>query len=162
MIVQNGRARFGPRVLPCAMGKGGVTRAKREGDGATPAGSHRLLKGYYRADRLAPPRSCLRLQPIGPGDLWSDDADDPDYNRRVRRPHPYRHERLFRADPLYDLVLVTDWNSALVRPGAGSAIFLHIWRRPGWATEGCVAFCRRDLIWLAERWTQQSRLIVQP
>ena len=31
------------RVLPCSVGRGGVTTAKREGDGATPAGTHLSL-----------------------------------------------------------------------------------------------------------------------
>jgi L,D-peptidoglycan transpeptidase YkuD (ErfK/YbiS/YcfS/YnhG family) len=162
LIVRAGRARFGPRIIPCVLGKGGARVAKREGDGATPIGAHRVLYGLYRADRLRQPRSVLLFKPIGPRDLWSDDLRDPAYNCRVTSPHGFSHEYLRRSDPLYDLVLVTDWNMSPPQPGRGSAIFLHTWRRPGWATEGCVAFSRRDLMWIVEKWTAHSRVVVQP
>ncbi|TMV57367.1 hypothetical protein FGG78_37230, partial [Thioclava sp. BHET1] len=61
------------------------------------------------------------------------------------------HEVLRRADPLYDLILVTDWNRAPARPGKGSAIFIHRWRRPRYPTAGCLAFAPQDLLWLAHR-----------
>jgi L,D-peptidoglycan transpeptidase YkuD (ErfK/YbiS/YcfS/YnhG family) len=99
--------------------------------------------------------------PIGPCDLWSDDPRDPDYNLMVRAPHPFGHERLRRADPMYDLVLLTDWNWPQAVPGRGSAIFLHAWRRPGHPTAGCVAFDAADLRWIARSLTHQGRLIVQ-
>src|SRR5208282_2776580 len=41
----------GPLRIPCALGRGGIARHKREGDGATPAGRFRLLWAYYRPDR---------------------------------------------------------------------------------------------------------------
>ena len=64
---------------------------------------------------------------------------------------PLGREVLPRADPLYDIVLLTDWNWPLAETGRGSAIFLHQWRRPGYSTEGCLAFARPDIRWLAER-----------
>jgi L,D-peptidoglycan transpeptidase YkuD (ErfK/YbiS/YcfS/YnhG family) len=99
--------------------------------------------------------------PIGPRDLWSDDPADPDYNRHVRAPHRFSHERLRRADRLYDIVLVTDWNLAGARPGGGSAIFLHRWRRPGAPTEGCVAMSPVHLRWIARRIWPGTRLLVR-
>ncbi|QUS36961.1 L,D-transpeptidase family protein [Falsirhodobacter algicola] len=139
---------FAGRRLACSIGRGGVTGAKREGDMATPRGDHRIIGMLYRADRLAGLPAWAR--PIGPGDLWSDDPADPAYNRLVRRPHPFRHESLRRADPMYDLILVTDWNTP-ARPGHGSAIFVHTWRRRGAPTAGCVALARKDILWLARR-----------
>jgi L,D-peptidoglycan transpeptidase YkuD (ErfK/YbiS/YcfS/YnhG family) len=65
-----------------------------------------------------------------------------------------------RPDPLYDIVLITDWNYPRAQPGMGSAIFLHQWRRPGFPTAGCIAMARRDLIWLAGRVTPGDSLIV--
>ena len=127
------------RRYPCVVGRGGVVAAadKREGDGATPRGRHRVEGVLYRADRIARPHP--RARPIGPRDLWSDDPRDRAYNTRVRAPHAASHERLRRADRLYDLILVTGWNRAPARPGRGSAIFVHRWRGPGRPTEGCVA-----------------------
>lgn len=132
---------------------------KREGDGATPRGVHRIVGMLYRPDRIAPPVDWA--VPILPGDLWSDGVDDPDYNHMVRAPHPFSHEALRRADPLYDLVLITDWNWPHAKAGRGSAIFLHRWRRPGYPTAGCVAFAPQDLLWIARRLRPETRLIVR-
>lgn len=96
----------------------------------------------------------------GAGDLWSDDGADPAYNHLVRAPHPFSHERLCRADPLYDIVLITDWNWPDAKPGRGSAIFLHQWRKPRHPTEGCIAFRRDHLRWIARRIVPGSRVIV--
>ena len=152
--------RFRGRVFPCTVGRGGIVPAseKREGDGATPAGAHRLVGMLYRPDRLARPADWAL--PIGPCDLWSDDPRDEDYNHMVRAPHGFSHERLRRADPMYDLVILTGWNWPQADPGRGSAIFIHQWRRPGAPTAGCVALSRRDLHWIAPRITYQTRLIV--
>jgi L,D-peptidoglycan transpeptidase YkuD (ErfK/YbiS/YcfS/YnhG family) len=112
----------------------------------------------YRADRMARPVRWARA--IRPSDLWSDDPADPRYNQPVRVPHRYSHERLRRADRLYDLVLLTDWNGAPARPGRGSAIFLHRWRRPGAPTAGCVALAPGVLRALARRLRPGARLVV--
>ncbi len=151
--------RFYGRNFACSIGRGGVTRRKREGDGATPVGEHRIVGMLYRPDRMARPTDWAL--PIHPGDLWSDDVRDPDYNLMVRAPHPFGHERLRRADPLYDLVVITDWNWPYAEKGAGSAIFIHQWRKPHHPTEGCVAFSRSDLQWIARHITYGTRLIVR-
>lgn len=151
--------RFMGRRYPCTIGKGGIRRRKREGDGATPVGEHRIVGMLYRPDRMARPADWA--VPILPGDLWSDDAEDADYNMMVRAPYPHSHERLRRADPLYDLVLLTDWNWPYAVPGRGSAIFIHQWRRPGYPTEGCVALRRGDLRRIAPMIRKGTRLIVK-
>ncbi len=150
--------RFLGRIFPCSIGKGGLSVAKREGDGATPTGTHRIVGMLYRPDRMAAP--CSWARPIGPTDLWSDDMSDSRYNSLVSTPYAFSHEKLRRADPLYDLVLITDWNWPNAVPGAGSAIFVHQWRRPGYPTEGCVAFRRDHLHWIAQRIAPGTRLII--
>lgn len=161
LVVTRHGAWFAGRRFPCAVGRGGIVpaRAKREGDGATPAGVHRFAGMLFRADRLVAPAEWAL--PIGPGDLWSDDPRDEDYNLPVRVPHGFGHERLRRADPQYDVMLLTDWNWPDAVPGRGSAIFVHIWRRPGHPTAGCVAFARSDLLWIAARLRPEGRLIVR-
>ncbi|PTX57707.1 L,D-transpeptidase-like protein [Litoreibacter ponti] len=151
--------RFMGRSFASSIGKGGITARKQEGDGATPEGVHRFVGMLYRPDRMERPTDWAK--PIGPSDLWSDDGADPDYNHMVRAPHPFSHERLSRADPLYDLILITDWNWPYSVPGRGSAIFVHRWRKPRHPTEGCVAFAPEDLLWIARRLRPQSRLIVR-
>lgn len=150
--------RFLGRLLPCSIGRGGIATDKQEGDGATPAGTHRIVGMLYRADRLSAPADWA--EPIGPQDLWCDESGHPAYNQPVRAPFNASHEALRRADPLYDIVLVTDWNYPQARAGKGSAIFLHQWRRPGFPTAGCIAFARADLIWLARRIRPKTRLLV--
>ena len=161
LVVTPTGCRFLGRRFACTLGRGGVVDAdrKREGDGATPRGVHRIVGMLYRPDRIARPVDWAA--PILPGDLWSDGVDDPDYNHMVRAPHPFSHEALRRADPLYDLVLITDWNWPHAKAGRGSAIFLHRWRRPGFPTAGCVAFAPRDLLWIARRIRPETRLIVR-
>lgn len=150
--------RFMGRMLPCTIGKGGLSPHKREGDGATPMGTHHITGMFYRPDRLRCPAPWA--QPIGPGDLWSDDTGDKHYNQHVRLPYTGSHEKLRRADPLYDLILLTDWNWPDAQTGRGSAIFLHQWRRPGYPTEGCIAFARTDLHWIAARVQPGTRVLV--
>ncbi len=151
--------RFMGRRFPCVIGRGGLTRTKHEGDGATPVGTHRITGMLYRPDRMACPAPWAI--PIRPGDLWSDDTAHEDYNLLVRAPYPHSHECLRRADPLYDLILLTDWNWPRATPGAGSAIFLHQWRRPGNPTEGCIAFRRDHLRWIAGAIAPRTRLLVR-
>ena len=141
--------RFLGRIFPCTIGRGGLCANKREGDGATPCGVHRIVGCMYRPDRMLKPNGWARA--IRPGDLWSDDQNHQDYNHLVRAPYAYSHETMRRADPLYDLVLITDWNWPRAAPGRGSAIFIHQWRKPGHPTEGCIAFRRDHLRWIAER-----------
>lgn len=157
IIVTRWGAWFRGRRYPCSIGRGGITHDKCEGDGATPVGAHRIVGVMIRRDRLR----LHGAKPIGPADLWSDDPRDPQYNHAVRAPHGFGHERLCRADPMYDLVLITDWNWPVARPGKGSAIFVHQWRRPRQGTAGCVAFRRRDLIHIARHLTPHTLLVVR-
>lgn len=141
----SGRLVFRGETLRCALGRGGVRAQKQEGDGATPAGLLPLRRILFRADREPIPRTALPREPIDALDGWCDDPTHRDYNRQIRLPHPARHEELWRADALYDLIAVLGWNDAPVERQRGSAIFLHI-ARPDFApTEGCVALAAPDL-----------------
>ncbi|WP_071799349.1 L,D-transpeptidase family protein [Natronohydrobacter thiooxidans] len=158
MVLTRQGLRFMGRLWPCSIGRGGVRADKREGDGATPVGVHRLVGMLYRADRMARPADWA--VPIRPRDLWSDDVSQKDYNLMVRAPYGHSHECLRRADPLYDLVIITDWNWPLAQRGRGSAIFIHQWRRPGYPTAGCIGLDRADLHRIAPMIHYQTRLIV--
>ena len=150
--------RFMGRTFPCSIGLGGITPNKTEGDGATPVGTHRIVGGFYRPDRMPCPAPWL--QPALPGDVWCDESGHPLYNQHVRAPFDASHETLRRADPLYDLVLVTDYNWPDAKAQKGSAIFLHVWRRPRFPTAGCIAFSKSDLLWITMRIEPGARLIV--
>jgi len=158
LVISPSGLRFMNRRFACAIGRGGVSGRKREGDGATPRGVHRLVGMLYRPDRMARPADWA--VPIRPGDLWSDDPEHEDYNLMVRAPYPHSHEVLRRADPLYDLVILTDYNWPYPVKGRGSAIFIHRWRRPGCPTEGCIGLRPDHLRWIAARIRHDTRLVV--
>ena len=159
MVYSAGRLRYLGQYIAATCGRSGITDHKREGDGATPRGVHSIVGLFYRPDRVAAPSDWA--QPIYPGDLWCDDPQHPAYNLLCRGPLEASHEQMRRADPQYDVVLITDWNWPMAIPGRGSAIFIHQWRRPGVPTAGCIAMARRDLNWLAARVKPGSRLIIR-
>ena len=145
-----------------ACGRTGVRVDKREGDGASPAGTFPLLGAYYRPDRIAPPATDLLLRPLRPEDGWVDDAADPNYNRLVSLPYPAGHERMWRDDALYDLVVVIGYNTERPVRGRGSAIFLHV-ARPDFApTEGCIAVARDVLAGLLRLLGPGSTITIRP
>jgi L,D-peptidoglycan transpeptidase YkuD (ErfK/YbiS/YcfS/YnhG family) len=141
-----GWASLGEKRWRCAVGAGGVREDKVEGDAATPAGQYPLRRIYFRNDRLVLPKVRLPARPIGEHDGWCDDPHSPSYNRLVRIPNEWSHEKMWREDGLYDLVVVVGYNDDPAEGEWGSAIFLHIARDDMSATQGCVAFARNDLL----------------
>jgi L,D-peptidoglycan transpeptidase YkuD (ErfK/YbiS/YcfS/YnhG family) len=130
---------------PCALGRSGIRRRKQEGDGATPTGRLALVAVFYRADRIRRPVTALPAIALKPDVGWCDDPAHRLYNRAVRLPFKARHERLWRADHLYDIVVILDYNLSHPKPGAGSAIFLHLVSPELAPTEGCVAVSMPDM-----------------
>jgi L,D-peptidoglycan transpeptidase YkuD (ErfK/YbiS/YcfS/YnhG family) len=128
-----------------ATGPAGIAVKGGEGDGITPRGSFPVREIFYRADRIAPPRTQLPVRRIEKDDGWCDAPDDPNYNRLVKLPYPASAENMWRDDPLYDLLAVLGYNDDPVVPGKGSAIFLHLARSDYSATHGCVALAPDDL-----------------
>ena len=144
----DGRFLLAGRETRCAVGKNGVIAgdSKREGDGASPAGRWEMRRVWYRPDRIEAPETALPVAPIGPEDGWCDASDDPAYNRPVPLPYPASHEKMWREDHVYDVVVELGYNDDPPVPGRGSAIFMHL-ARPDWSgTEGCVALALQDLL----------------
>ena len=139
-------ADWGAGLRRSAVGKSGIGEKLREGDGITPIGIWPLRRVLYRADRLAEPHTQLPLAPIEPDQAWCDSPDDPRYNQLVRLPPGTSEEHLWRADSLYDVIVVVGFNDAPAVPGRGSAIFIHVARPDYGATAGCVALARNDLL----------------
>jgi L,D-peptidoglycan transpeptidase YkuD (ErfK/YbiS/YcfS/YnhG family) len=155
---RRGRLQAGNLTLPCALGRSGTRHGKREGDGASPIGRFKLLQAFYRADHGPRPRTGLALRRIGPKDGWSDDPRDRRYNRLVSLPYSASHEKMWREDHLYDVVIDIAWNRSPAVKGRGSAIFLHL-ARPGFTpTEGCVAVEKRMIRSLLERVGPRTRI----
>ena len=138
-------------VIPVALGRSGILANKWEGDGATPRGQYHPVKIWWRADRSPPPATLLPLRRIGPTDAWSEDPEDRNYNRPVKRLNGAPGDRLRRTDHLYDIIVEIDHNTRPRVARRGSAVFIHL-ARPGFLpTAGCVALEARRLRWLVSR-----------
>jgi L,D-peptidoglycan transpeptidase YkuD (ErfK/YbiS/YcfS/YnhG family) len=155
---------LGERRAPCALGPAGVVpaSAKREGDGASPAGVWPIRRVLYRPDRGPAPATRLPVMPIAPDDGWCDAPADPAYNRPVKLPYPASAERMWREDHLYDLVVVLGHNDDPPVPGLGSAIFLHLAKPDRSPTHGCIAVARGDLEALLRAASPGDALEIRP
>ena len=155
-----GKLCLGALHLPCAIGRGGRGPKQREGDAITPLGIWAVREVLYRADRTRRPRTALSVRAIRPHDGWCDAPGDRNYNRPVALPYPASHERLWRSDWLYDLVVVLGYNDRPRSLGRGSAIFIHL-ARPRYApTAGCIALSRADMLRLLERLRPGDSVII--
>jgi L,D-peptidoglycan transpeptidase YkuD (ErfK/YbiS/YcfS/YnhG family) len=149
----------GNLIVPCALGRSGISARKHEGDGATPLGQFELKHVLYNPVRGPRPVTALPTSVITPMDGWCDAPADRNYNRPVRLPYAASAEKLCRDDELYDVVVVLDYNINPRQRQRGSAIFMHV-ARPGFLpTEGCVALRRADLMRVLARVRSGSVLI---
>lgn len=136
------------QIFQCQIGRSGVTHVKREGDGASPAARMPLLELRYRVDRVSRPPGWFgaRARAIMGDDGWCDDVGVPAcYNRPVKLPFAGGHEEMARADRLYDIVGILDWNVTRRSTNRGSAIFLHQSRDDRGPTAGCIALAPHNL-----------------
>ncbi len=157
---QRGILSYGGLQFPCALGRSGRQALKREGDGATPIGRFAVRQAFYRADRLKRPQTGLPLRRLRTDDGWCDDPLDRNYNRYVRHPYPASAERLWRADGLYDLIVVIGHNDRPRVRGRGSAVFIHV-AGPGLGpTAGCIGLRLADLKHLVAHLSRTSVLTV--
>lgn len=131
--------------FPTVMGKNGLAAsgAKKEGDGKTPQGTFGLRRAFGYAPNAL---TKLAYKQVTNEDIWVDDPSSADYNKWIRLPTTARsYEKMKRDDNLYQFGAVIEYNTDQVVPGAGSAIFLHVWRRYDHRTTGCVALSQRNL-----------------
>ena len=128
----------------CSIGKNGLTKKKIEGDLKTPIGIFRIGKLYYRKDRLSLPHTNLSKVPITRNMGWCDDTKSKkNYNKLIKVQKKIKHEKLYRNDFRYDLMIPIEYNSKKRILGKGSCIFLHLTKnfRP---TAGCIAIKKND------------------
>ncbi len=135
----------GPWAIKVAIGRSGIKSDKREGDGSTPAGRYRLVRLWWRADRVPRPRTMLPARPITAADGWCEDPSDRRYNRPIRMPPGQPGDRLWRTDGLYDLIIEIDHNLRPRIARRGSAVFIHVARAEMTPTAGCVSLPDRTL-----------------
>jgi len=137
--IHHGFLEFDGTVIPCFLGRSGISTNKHEGDGATPAGTYELLHGYYRKDRIKKPLSLLPFNAISRNHGWCDEPWSPNYNRLIRLPFNHSHEVMTRDDRLYDICIVLDHNIHPQIRQRGSAVFFHLTSAQQKPTQGCIA-----------------------
>ena len=81
---------------------------------------------------------------------WCDDSKSSQYNKLVKLPFVYNHEKLFKKENIYDIILILNYNMNPVKKNKGSAIFIHVAKNNFKKTEGCVAIKKINLIKLLE------------
>jgi len=154
------RLNWGAGEKRAAIGPAGIAVKGGEGDGITPRGRFAVREIFYRADRIAAPRTSLPLRRIAPDDGWCDAPSDPNYNRLVKLPYPASAEHMWREDHLYDLVAVLGYNDDPVVAGKGSAIFLHLAKPDYSPTQGCVALATGDLLEAIEQLQLGDQVVI--
>ena len=130
----------------CALGKAGVKKKKKEGDNITPIGIFKVIKIYYRADKIKKIMSPIKTIPIKKNMGWCDDPKSNFYNQEISLPNKFGYEKLYRNDNLYDLIFVLNYNINPIIKNKGSAIFIHIAKKNYKKTSGCIALKKKHMI----------------
>jgi L,D-peptidoglycan transpeptidase YkuD (ErfK/YbiS/YcfS/YnhG family) len=132
-------------IFKCSVGKNGLSKLKKEGDLKTPKGIFGLGDLYFRNDRIKQPLTKLTSIKIKKNMGWCDEPNNKKYNQLIQTYKKISHEKLFRKDSKYDLLVPIKYNSNKIIPGIGSCIFLHLTKdyKP---TRGCIAIKKKDFI----------------
>ena len=129
----------------CSVGKNGITSNKIEGDKKTPKGTYTLGPLYYRRDKYSHFITKLKKIPIRKNMGWCDDVNSKYYNQLIDANLKIKHEKLFRKDSIYDLIIPINYNTKKTLKNKGSAIFIHLTRNYG-KTKGCISLKENDFL----------------
>ena len=151
IVKKSGYLKYKNFKFRCALGKGGIKQKEREGDFITPKGKFKLIKIYYRSDRIKKINSTLKKIKIKKNMGWCDDPKSRKYNKLIRLPSKFSHEKLFREDHLYDLIIVINYNMNPIIKNKGSAIFIHLATRNYSPTSGCIGLKKKNMIELIKK-----------
>jgi L,D-peptidoglycan transpeptidase YkuD (ErfK/YbiS/YcfS/YnhG family) len=159
MIIINkyGLLRYKNLNFRCALGKAGVGKKRVEGDNITPVGIYKIVKIFYRKDRIKKISSKFKLFSINKNMCWCDDSNSKHYNQLIKLPTNYTHEKLYRRDCVYDLILVLNYNIKPIIKNKGSAIFIHVTKNYK-KTAGCIALKKDHLIKLVSKINKSTRV----
>ncbi len=151
IINKSGYLKYKNFKFKCALGKSGIGNKKIEGDNITPKGIFKIIKIYYRKDRLKNLSSKFTLNEITKDIGWCDDPKSKKYNQLIKLPTKYSHENFYRKNNIYDLILVLNYNMKPIIKNKGSAIFIHITKKNYQPTKGCIALKKNNLIKLISK-----------
>ena len=158
MVKNKERLIFDDFLFKCCVGKKGFTNTKKEGDKKSPVGNFNIENLYYRKDKISKPKTSLKCIPIKKNMGWCDDIyNKKNYNKLIKIKKNIRHEKLFRKDNKYDLLVPISYNRKKRIIGKGSAIFLHLtnnYKR----TDGCIALKKKDFLILLKLIKKKTKI----
>jgi L,D-peptidoglycan transpeptidase YkuD (ErfK/YbiS/YcfS/YnhG family) len=160
IINKSGYLKYKDFKFKCALGKAGIGNKKIEGDNVTPKGTFKIVKIYYRGDRIKKIYSKIKAFKINNKMGWCDDPKSKKYNQLIKLPTKYSHEVLYRKDNIYDLILVLDYNMSPTIKNRGSAIFIHIAKKNYEKTAGCIALKKNKLKKLIKIINKKTKIII--
>ena len=88
---------------------------------------------------------------------WCNDVNSKFYNKLVNIKKKVRHEKLFRKDLIYDLVILIKYNTDKTKKNKGSAIFLHLTKNYK-KTLGCIALKKKDMLILLRLINKRTKI----
>jgi L,D-peptidoglycan transpeptidase YkuD (ErfK/YbiS/YcfS/YnhG family) len=141
------------------VGRNGVRKNKREGDGSTPAGTFPIGGTMY--GNLPNPGVSYPYVRLRCGDWWVEDTKSPAYNtfQRIgcgrRPPFKVTTPDMSASPRAYAHLAVIAYNTHPIVRGRGSGIFLHV--QIGKATSGCISLRRTALVHVL-RWLEPAAL----
>ena len=160
IINKSGYLKYKDFKFKCALGKAGIGNKEIEGDNVTPKGTFKIVKIYYRGDRIKKIYSKIKAFKINNKMGWCDDPKSKKYNQLIKLPTKYSHEVLYRKDNIYDLILVLDYNMSPTIKNKGSAIFIHIAKKNYEKTAGCIALKKNKLKKLIKIINKKTKIII--
>ena len=158
IFVNNKYISFNNYKVKCSVGKRGIGKKKKEGDLITPKGSFKIKNILYRKDRIKNIETKLETIPIKKNMAWCDDPSSKKYNKLVILPFKFSHEKLYKKENIYDIILVLDYNMNPIKKNKGSAIFIHVAKDNFKKTSGCVAIKKTNLIKLIKEINPNSKV----
>ena len=157
IIIEKDTLLYDEFKFKCSIGKNGKTTKKIEGDNKTPKGLYTLGPLYYRKDRLPKLSTKLKKIEIMKNFGWCDDVKSKFYNKPIKININVRHEKLYRNDKKYDLLIPIEYNSKKPKKNKGSAIFLHLTSNYK-KTQGCVAIKEKDMLILLNLINKKTKI----
>jgi L,D-peptidoglycan transpeptidase YkuD (ErfK/YbiS/YcfS/YnhG family) len=158
IVKKSGYLRFKNLKFRCALGKAGIKKKTIEGDNITPKGIFKITKIYYRPDKIKKIKTTIKKVKIRKNMGWCDDPNSRFYNKQIKLPTKFSHEKLYRNDNLYDLILVLNYNTNPIIKNKGSAIFLHIAKNSYKKTKGCIALKKKHLIKIISKIKKNTKI----
>jgi L,D-peptidoglycan transpeptidase YkuD (ErfK/YbiS/YcfS/YnhG family) len=158
IVKKSGYLKYENLKFRCALGKAGVKKKTIEGDNITPRGIFKIIKLYYRPDKIKIIKTSIKKIKIRKNMGWCDDPKSRFYNQQIKLPTKYGHEKLYRSDNLYDLIVVLNYNINPIIKNKGSAIFLHIAKNSYQKTKGCIGLKKEHLIKIISKIKKNTKI----